>query len=102
SCRATLRPTISARSSIPHRKASAHVVVAWQRRLAPMPPSPSLSEARALYRPTPDKTVIAARDRVLDALKEIIKFETDPVFAKLAQRRFLDITDGEHHVQHRA
>lgn len=34
-------------------------------------------------------------ERVLSALTEIIKFETDPVFAKLAQRRFLDITDKE-------
>lgn len=44
----------------------------------------------------------ACKERVLSSLEDIIKFETDPVFAKLAQRRFLDITDGEHHVQHRA
>lgn len=37
----------------------------------------------------------ASRERVLDALTEIMKFETDPVFAKLAQRRFLDLTDKE-------
>lgn len=59
-----------------------------------MPPSPSRDEARGLYRPTPAETVIAARDRVLDALTDIMKFETDPAFAKLAQRRFLDLTKG--------
>ena len=37
----------------------------------------------------------ACKERVLSALEDIIKFETDPVFAKLAQRRFLDITDKE-------
>lgn len=37
----------------------------------------------------------ACKERVLSALTEIIKFDTDPVFAKLAQRRFLDITDKE-------
>lgn len=37
----------------------------------------------------------ACRERVLDALTDIMKFETDRVFAKIAQRRFLDITDKE-------
>lgn len=37
---------------------------------------------------------ITATDRVLDALTDIMKFETDPVFAKIAQRRFLDLTKG--------
>lgn len=36
----------------------------------------------------------ACRERVLDALTEIMKFETGPVFAKSAQRRFLDLTKG--------
>lgn len=63
-----------------------------------MLPSPSRDEARARL---PDDawakpdTAITATDRVLDALTDIMKFETDPVFAKLAQRRFLDITDKE-------
>lgn len=38
---------------------------------------------------------LACKERVLNALTEIMKFETDPVFAKLAQRRFLDLTDKE-------
>jgi hypothetical protein len=37
----------------------------------------------------------ACKERVLDALTEIMKFETDPVFAKLAQRRFLDLMNKE-------
>ena len=38
---------------------------------------------------------LACKERVLNALTEIMKFETDPVFAKLAQRRFLDLTNKE-------
>lgn len=37
----------------------------------------------------------ACKERVLSALTEIIKFETDPVFAKLAQRRIISLTSPE-------
>lgn len=38
---------------------------------------------------------LACKERVLNALTEIMKFETDPVFAKLAQRRFIDLMNKE-------
>lgn len=37
----------------------------------------------------------ACKERVLSALTEIIKFETDPVFAKMAQRRIISLTSPE-------
>lgn len=37
----------------------------------------------------------ACKERVLSALTEIIKFETDPVFAKLAQRQIISLTNPE-------
>lgn len=37
----------------------------------------------------------ACKERVLSALTEIIKFETDPVLAKLAQRRIISLTSPE-------
>lgn len=60
-----------------------------------MPPSPSRDEARAVAIAAADlDDRHACRERVLDALTEIMKFETDPAFAKVAQRRFLDLTKG--------
>lgn len=35
----------------------------------------------------------ARSERVLDALIDIIQFDTDRAFASLAQRRFCDLTD---------
>lgn len=37
----------------------------------------------------------ACKERVLSALTEIVKFETDPVFAKLAQRQIISLTNPE-------
>lgn len=37
----------------------------------------------------------ACKERVLSALEDIIKFETDPVLAKLAQRRIISLTSPE-------
>ena len=34
-----------------------------------------------------------ARTRLLDAYEQIMKFEPDPIFAKLAQRRVLELVN---------